>query len=246
MPKLKKEKPVVARAPGEKRVLLEKRTRSARESVDARKSRAQKIFKLLKKEFPRPITALHHQNAFQLLIATILSAQTTDERVNMVTKTLFTRYKTAKALAEANPSDVEQEIRSTGFYKMKTKNIMGCAQGLLDRFGGEVPKSLEELITLPGVGRKTASVVLGQVYGIASGVVVDTHVHRVSQRLGFTEADTPEKIEQDLMALFPQTQWIDIGTLLILHGRKTCKARSPNCPECVARELCPSAGLFMK
>lgn len=246
MSKHTKEEPVVARAPGEKRILLEKKKRSAKESADTRKSRAQKIFKLLKKEFPRPITALHHQNAFQLLIATILSAQTTDERVNMVTKTLFTRYKTPKALAEANPSDVEQEIRSTGFYKMKTKSIIGCSKGLLERFGGEVPKSLEELISLPGVGRKTANVVLGQVYGIASGVVVDTHVHRLSQRLGYTDADTPEKKEQDLMALFPQSQWIDIGTLLILHGRKTCKARSPNCSECVVRELCPSAELFLK
>ncbi len=208
--------------------------------------RSQEIFKLLKKEFPHPITALHHQNAFQLLIATILSAQTTDERVNMVTPGLFTRYKTPKALAEANPAEVEQEIRSTGFYKMKTKSIMGCARGLIDRFAGEVPKLLDELISLPGVGRKTASVVLGQVYGIASGVVVDTHVHRLSQRLGFSEADTAEKIEQDLMALFPQSQWIDVGTLLILHGRKTCKARSPNCPECVVNNLCPSAGLFAK
>ncbi len=231
------------RSQSKKRIVLIKQKR--KESPEARQSRAQKIFKLLKKEFPRPITALHHQNAFQLLIATILSAQTTDERVNLVTKTLFTRYKTAKALAEANPSEVEQEIRSTGFYRMKTKSIIGCSKGLIDRFGGEVPKSLEELISLPGVGRKTANVVLGQVFGIASGVVVDTHVHRVSQRLGFTEADTAEKIEQDLMALFPQTQWIDIGTLLILHGRKTCKARSPSCPECVVRELCPSAGIFL-
>lgn len=246
MPKPKIEKPVVARAPGEKRILIGKKKRTTKESAEARQSRAQKIFKLLKKEFPRPITALHHQNAFHLLIATILSAQTTDERVNQVTKTMFTRYKTPKALAEANPSELEQEIRTTGFYRMKTKSIIGCSKGLLERFGGEVPKSLEELISLPGVGRKTANVVLGQIFGIASGVVVDTHVHRLAQRLGFTVVDTPEKIEQDLMALFPQTQWIDIGTLLILHGRKTCKARSPNCPECVVRELCPSAGMFLK
>ncbi|MEO8167738.1 MAG: endonuclease III, partial [bacterium] len=143
----------------EKRNLTEKKKR--RESTGAAELRAQKIFKLLKKEFPHPITALHHQNAFQLLISTILSAQTTDERVNMVTPGLFRRYKTPKALAEANASEVEQEIRSTGFYKMKTKSIMGCARGLIDRFSGEVPKSLDELISLPGVGRKTASVVLG-------------------------------------------------------------------------------------
>ncbi len=246
MPKLLHDKPRIALSKKGKKILFDKKKRYSKEFSGTKQSRAQKIFKLLKKDFPRPITALHHQNAFQLLIATILSAQTTDERVNQVTKTLFTRYKTPRAIAEANPSDLEQEIRSTGFYRMKTKSIMGCSNGLLERFGGEVPKSLEELISLPGVGRKTASVVLGQVYGIASGVVVDTHVHRLSQRLGFTEADTPEKIEQDLMALFPQTQWIDIGTLLILHGRKTCKARSPNCPECVVRELCPSAELFLK
>ena len=128
---------------------------------------------------------------------------------------------------------------------MKAKNIIGCSQGLLERFGGEVPKTIEELITLPGVGRKTANVVLGQAFGIASGVVVDTHVHRLSQRLGFTEADTPEKIELDLMSLFPQKQWIDLGSILILHGRRTCNARSPKCEECAVRKFCPSAKEFL-
>lgn len=221
-------------------------TKAHKESSGKKKERSQQIFKLLKKEFPHPITALHHENAFQLLIATILSAQCTDERVNMVTKELFKKYRNAKALATANPAELEQEIRSTGFYKMKAKNIMGCARALVERFGGEVPDKLEELVTLPGVGRKTANVVLGQVFGIASGVVVDTHVHRLSQRLDFTVADTPEKIEEDLMAVFPKRQWIDLGTVLILHGRKTCKARSPKCPECKVSELCPSAEMFLK
>jgi len=213
--------------------------------TEAKQSRAQQIFKVLKKEFPLPITALHHENAFQLLIATILSAQCTDERVNMVTKELFKKYRNAKALAAANPAELEQEIRSTGFYKMKTKSIMGCSTTLMERFAGEVPNKMEDLVTLPGVGRKTANVVLGQVFGIASGVVVDTHVHRLSQRLGFTDADTAESIEEDLMALFPKKQWIELGTVLILHGRKTCNARSPKCAECVGRELCPSAEIFL-
>ena len=224
---------------------MAKKSQSAKESYELRQSRAQAIFKRLKKEFPHPITALHHENAFQLIIATILSAQCTDERVNMVTKELFKKYRSAKALASANVAELEQDIRSTGFYKMKAKNIMGCAKGLLERFNGEVPNTIEELVTLPGVGRKTANVVLGQVFGIASGVVVDTHVHRLSQRLGFTEADTAEAIEQDLMQLFPKKQWIDVGTILILHGRKTCNARKPNCIACGICEECPSAEEFL-
>jgi endonuclease-3 len=211
-----------------------------------KRARSLQLLTLLKKEFPHPITALRHENAFQLLIATILSAQCTDERVNMVTKELFKRYRNPKLLASANVSELEQEIRSTGFYKMKAKNIMGCAKALVEQFGAEVPNNIDDLVTLPGVGRKTANVVLGQVFAIASGVVVDTHVHRLSQRLGFTEADTAEKIEQDLMSLFQKKHWIDVGTVLILHGRKTCNARSPKCAECVVRELCPSAEKFMK
>lgn len=202
------------------------------------------ILQIIKKQFPHAHTALEHQNAFQLLIATILSAQCTDERVNMVTPGLFQKYKNAKGFATANPAELEQDIRSTGFYRMKAKNIIGCCKGLVERYGGEVPNTLEELVTLPGVGRKTANVVLGQAFGIASGVVVDTHVHRVSQRLGFTKHDTAEKIEEDLMRLFPKRYWIDIGTVLILHGRKTCNARSPKCDECVVAMLCPSAGKF--
>lgn len=218
------------------------RTQRAKESPDQRRERAQAIFKRLKKEFPAPITALHHENAFQLLIATILSAQCTDERVNMVTKDLFRKYKTPAQLAAADPSELEQEIRPTGFFRMKTKSILGCSKALVEKFGGEVPKTMDGLVTLPGVGRKTANVVLGQVFGIASGVVVDTHVHRLAQRLGFSRADTAEGIEEELRELFPKKQWIDLGTVLILHGRKTCKARSPDCAACSVGEFCPSFG----
>jgi endonuclease-3 len=204
--------------------------------------RAQEVLARLKVQFPRAQTALEHENPFQLLIATILSAQCTDERVNMVTPALFKKYKHAKGFANANPTELEQDIRSTGFYRMKAKSIIGCCQRLVERFGGEVPSTLDALITLPGVGRKTANVVLGQAFGIASGVVVDTHVHRLAQRLGFTKQDTAEKIEEDLMQLFPKRYWIDIGSVLILHGRTICNARSPKCSECVVAELCPSAG----
>ncbi len=225
--------------------MMAKTKKSSAESPEDRRSRSQQIMKLLKKEFPRAVTALHHENAFQLLIATILSAQCTDERVNMVVPVLFKKYRTVKAFANAGQAELEQDIRSTGFFRMKAKNIIGCSQGLLERFDGEVPKTIEELVTLPGVGRKTANVVLGQAFGIASGVVVDTHVHRLSQRLGFTEADTPEKIELDLMSLFPRKQWIDLGSILILHGRRTCNARSPKCEECAVRQFCPSAKEFL-
>ncbi|MBX2989790.1 MAG: endonuclease III [Bacteroidetes bacterium] len=221
------------------------RTRKpALEDSEKKRQRAHHILTLLKKEFPHPLTALHHENAFQLLIATILSAQCTDERVNMVTPGLFKKYKTPQAFAAANPAELEQDIRPTGFYRMKTKNIIGCSNAIMERYKGEVPETLEELVTLPGVGRKTANVVLGQVFGIASGVVVDTHVHRLSRRLAFTHQDTPEKIEEDLMELFPKKQWIDLGTVLILHGRKTCIARAPRCESCPVSQLCPSAELY--
>lgn len=224
---------------------MPKTPRRTQETIEQKKTRAQRIFKLLKKEFPNARTALHHENAFQLLIATILSAQCTDERVNMVTPGLFRKYRDARGFAAANPSELEQDIRSTGFYRMKTKSIIGCCKALVERFGGEVPNRMEDLVTLPGVGRKTANVVLGQAFGIASGVVVDTHVQRLAQRLGLSEADTPERIEEDLMKLFPKKQWIELGSMLILHGRKTCTARSPRCPSCVLQEECPSAEHFL-
>jgi len=216
------------------------------EDIEEKQARAGNILRLLKKEFPQPKTALLHDNPFQLIIATILSAQCTDERVNIVTKELFKKYRTPKELANANVAELENDIKSTGFYRMKAKSIMGCSNALIEKHKGKVPETMEELVQLPGVGRKTANVVLGQAFGIVSGIVVDTHVHRLSQRMGFTEEDTAEKIEQDLMKVFPKKNWIDVGSILILHGRKTCGARKPDCPECVVNELCPSAGLFVK
>lgn len=190
---------------------------------------------------PGARTALHHESPFQLLIATILSAQCTDERVNMVAPGLFRKYPAAKDFAAARPAEVEEAIRSTGFFRMKARNIIACSKALLELHKGRVPESLEELVALPGVGRKTANVVLGQAFGIATGVVVDTHVHRLSRRLGFTTADTPEKIEQDLMRLVAPDAWITLSSVLILHGRSTCKARTPLCAACLVRTLCPSA-----
>ncbi|HCV42825.1 MAG TPA: endonuclease III [Bacteroidetes bacterium] len=215
--------------------------RARTESLEEKKSRAERILRQMKKEFPQPKTALLHENPFQLLIATILSAQCTDARVNMVTKDLFKKYKTPRDFANAIVTELESDIRSTGFFRMKTKNIMGCSKALVEQHGGKVPDSMETLVQLPGVGRKTANVVLGQAFGIVSGIVVDTHVHRLAQRMGFTSEDTAEKIEVDLMKVFSKKHWIDVGSVFILHGRKTCGARKPRCLECAVNELCPSA-----
>jgi endonuclease-3 len=211
------------------------------ERPDARHARAKQILSVLRKRFPQPKTALLHESPFQLLISTILSAQCTDARVNMVTPVLFSRYATPLDFARAEQAGVEEIIRSTGFFRMKAKNIIACSSGLVERFGGEVPSRIEDLVTLAGVGRKTANVVLGQAFGVASGVVVDTHVHRLSRRLGLTMQNTPGKIELDLMEIFPKKDWIDLSSILILHGRATCKARNPQCVECVVRAECPSA-----
>lgn len=216
----------------------------ARETPEARRVRAASIIRILRKDFPSARTALEHRDPFQLLVATILSAQCTDQRVNMVTKELFTKYRTPAEFAAVPQAVLEKEIRSTGFFRMKAKNIIACSNGLMERHGGTVPDRMEDLVQLAGVGRKTANVVLGQAFGITSGVVVDTHVHRLSRRLGFTDADTPEKIEVDLMALVPKKDWIDLGSMLILHGRRTCKARTPDCPGCPVRDVCPSADTF--
>jgi endonuclease III len=219
--------------------------KTAREETPlVRSKRAGKILEALRAEFPRARTALRHQNPFQLLIATILSAQCTDERVNMVTPGLFRKYPDPKHFAAAHQAELEQEIRSTGFFRMKARSIIGCSTALVERHQGEVPRMMDELVALPGVGRKTANVVLGQAFGVAAGVVVDTHVERLAQRMGFSSAQHPKEIENDLMKVFPQEDWIEVGTSLILHGRKTCVARNPRCPVCVVRELCPSAGLF--
>jgi len=220
---------------------VKKVSTAKKERPDDRQARAKRILSVLRKRFPQPKTALLHKSPFQLLVSTILSAQCTDVRVNMVTPVLFASYATPQDFARADQAGVEEIIRSTGFFRMKAKNIIACSSALVERFGGEVPSRIEDLVTLPGVGRKTANVALGQAFGIASGVVVDTHVHRLSQRLGFTRQNTPEKIELDLMEIFPKKDWIDLSSILILHGRATCNARKPRCAECAVRTDCPSA-----
>ena len=217
--------------------------RAPRESQAARKDRALKIAGVLAKTYANATCALNHQSAFQLLAATILSAQCTDERVNMVTPELFRKYPTPKALAVATQEDVEKIVQSTGFFRAKATNLRGMAQGLVERFGGEVPKSLDDLVTLPGVGRKTANVVLGTVYGIASGVVVDTHVTRITNLLALTKHKDAVKIEQDLIQLLPESEWVDFSHRLIHHGRRICIARRPKCTECPLLPLCPRVGL---
>lgn len=197
------------------------------------------LLKALKKIHPKPMCALTHNNPLQLLVATILSAQCTDERVNKVTPALFKKYKSAKEFAVSDPLELEELVRSTGFYRNKAKNIRGMAALLSDRYEGAVPKTMEQLLELPGVARKTANVVLGTGFGIAVGVVVDTHVMRLSERLGLSNAGTPEKIEQDLMKLMPPTEWIWFSHALITHGRRVCYARKPDCPHCPVRDLCP-------
>lgn len=203
--------------------------------------RIDEIIRRLHLAYPDAICALDHSNAFELMVATILSAQCTDERVNKVTPALFARYPTPLAFAEADITELEQAVHSTGFYRNKAKNIKAAAQRLVQVYGGDVPTSMDELLTLAGVARKTANVVLGTAFGIADGVVVDTHVRRLSNRLGLTTHDDPEKIERDLMALLPRTEWVGFAHRLILHGRQICDARKPNCALCTLNELCPSA-----
>ncbi len=213
----------------------------AREAKKAKAERASEVFSLLAEEYPDAHCALEHRDAYQLGVATILSAQTTDERVNMVTPELFETYPTPRELAGAVQEDVEEIIRSTGFFRNKAKNVIGFAQGVTEEHGGEVPRTMAELNALPGVGRKTANVILGNAFGIDEGVVVDTHVKRLSTLLGFTKEKTPEKIEQDLMGLFPSERWTLLSHLLIFHGRQICKARKPRCEACPVSHLCPSS-----
>jgi endonuclease-3 len=203
--------------------------------------RIPEIIRLLREAHPDAKCALVHENALQLLVATILSAQCTDERVNKVTPALFAKHPTVEAFAGADRAELEEMVRSTGFYRNKAKNIQEACSRIVHEYGGEVPDDMEELITLPGVARKTANVVLGDWYHIADGIVVDTHVKRLSNRLGLTTHSDPKKIERDLMAIVPRSEWIEIGHLLIFHGRRVCKARKPDCPNCVIRHLCPSA-----
>lgn len=213
----------------------------ARESKEARRARAREVYDLLTAEYPDAHCELDFEDPFQLAVATILSAQTTDERVNMVTPELFRRYPTAKALASAPQEDVEDIIRSTGFFRNKARNIIGFARGLMADHGGEVPASMDALAALPGVGRKTANVILGNAFGVDEGVVVDTHVKRLAALLGFTKATAPEKVEQDLMRIFPRERWTMLSHLLIWHGRRVCIARRPKCEACAVSHLCPSS-----
>lgn len=212
-----------------------------RESREARHRRAGAVLATLKREYPDAHCELDHRTPFQLLVATILSAQCTDARVNLVTPALIARYPTPQALAEAEPATVEALIRSTGFFRTKAKSLIGMARGLVERYGGEVPREMDALRVLPGVGRKTANVILGSAFGINVGVTVDTHVGRLSGLLGLSRGTTPEKVEQDLMVLIPQKDWALVSHLLIWHGRRVCIARRPKCGECVIAGRCPSA-----
>ena len=202
-----------------------------------------RIIETLSQQHPNADTELHYRNAFELLVATILSAQCTDARVNLVTPAFFARYPSPEVLATADQLEVEEIIRSTGFFRNKARSLVGMAQALVADHGGEVPRTMDELRVLPGVGRKTANVVLGNAYGINEGVTVDTHVMRLSRLLGLTRHDDPVKIEQDLMPLFPRDDWALLSHLLIFHGLRICVARRPRCPDCVLADLCPSAAL---
>jgi endonuclease III len=199
------------------------------------------VISRLKDEYPDARTELNWENPLELLVATMLSAQTTDVRVNMVTEKLFEKYCTAADYAGADPAELEADIRPTGFYRNKARSLQGMARALLDEHGGEVPRTMAGLVSLPGVGRKTANVVLGNAFGVDEGVVVDTHVRRVSRRLGLTAEKDPEKIEQDLLGVVPEGERTLFSHLLILHGRRVCKARKPDCPGCVLSDICPSS-----
>jgi len=206
-----------------------------------RKERASEVIHTLRRLYPKARCALHFRSPYQLLIATILSAQTTDVKVNEVTKVLFRACKTPLALASAKPSDIEAIVKPTGFYRNKTKLIQATARTLVERHGGKVPATMDELTALPGVGRKTANLVLSNAFGKAEGIVVDTHVARLSERLGFTRQREATKIENDLMKLLPREEWTFFSHAIILHGRQVCAARKPKCNECMLNEYCPSA-----
>lgn len=217
-----------------------KKTAKPSGGVKTDPKRVAAILKGLDEAYPNATCELNHENAFQLLIATILSAQCTDVRVNQVTATLFKKYPTPEAFAYANPSELEQDIRPTGFFRNKTKSVIGASKAVIERFGGQVPRTMEEMLTIPGAARKTSNVVLGTAYGIASGVVVDTHVQRLSNRLDLSHNEDPKKIEQDLMKILPQDRWISFSHQLIWHGRRVCHARNPKCVECNLETLCSS------
>jgi endonuclease III len=214
-----------------------------REMPKAKAARLKKIIAALDRAYPEAHCELDHKNSLELLIATILSAQCTDKRVNIVTEKLFQKYRSVEDFANAEISELENGIRSTGFYKNKARNIKAACRDLVEKHGGQVPRTMEELIQLGGVGRKTANVVLGNAFGINAGVVVDTHVARLSSRLGLSKQKTPEKIELDLMALVPRTQWTLFSHWLIWHGRRRCFARNPDCRHCEVLKLCPRTGV---
>jgi len=211
-----------------------------RESLARKRERALEVVERLQAEYPDARCELNHENAYQLLVATILSAQCTDARVNLVTPALFARYPTPEDLAGARQEELEELIHSTGFYRNKARSLLGMAAALVERHGGEVPQTMAELVELPGVGRKTANVVLSNAFGKAEGIVVDTHVKRLAGRLGFTAETDPERVERELMGLFPREHWGALEHLLIFHGRKVCKAPKPRCGDCVVADLCPS------
>jgi len=214
-----------------------------RETIKAKSARLKKIVRALDRTYPEAHCELDHADPLQLLIATILSAQCTDKRVNLVTTELFKKYRSAADFANAPLAELEQAVRTTGFFRNKARNIQACGAALVEKFGGEVPRTMEELHALAGVGRKTANVVLGNAFGINVGVVVDTHVARLSQRLGLTRQKGPEKIESELMALVPQKQWTLFSHWLIWHGRRRCYARKPDCANCEIKKLCPQIGV---
>jgi endonuclease-3 len=210
----------------------------------APKERTQKVIELLEKQYPNAKTALNYTNPLEILVATMLSAQTTDERVNIVTKSLFNKYKTPEDYAGADIKELEQDVRSTGFYHNKARNLQKCCQLLVEKFHSQVPKTMMELLELPGVARKTANIVLFNAYGVIAGIAVDTHVGRLSQRLGLADSDKPERIEAELMEITPKEKWMKLTDLLIFHGRQICVARKPKCEICVLNQICPSAFTF--
>ncbi len=214
-----------------------------RERIEELRKRGREIIRRLKRVYPDAKCSLNHTNAFELLIATILSAQCTDERVNIVTADLFRKYRKPQDYLKVSPRELEKDIQSTGFFRNKTRSIQGTAKLLTEQYGGVVPKTMDELLELPGVARKTANVVLGNAFEIKSGVVVDTHVTRLSHRLELTKEKHPEKIERDLIEIVPKKDWVIFSHLLIAHGRKICKARNPLCAECMVEKLCPSSYL---
>jgi endonuclease III len=219
-----------------------RQSKPTRATGSPKPDRVRAILRILDELYPAADCELHRENAFQLLCATILSAQCTDERVNMVTPKLFARFPTPAAMGQADQTELEGLIRSTGFFRNKAKNLIGASRVLVERWGGDVPRTMDELLELPGVARKTANVVLGTAYGIADGVVVDTHVMRLSQRLGLSRETTAEKIEADLMKIVPRERWILFSHQLIWHGRRVCDARKPACDDCPLAPHCPSAG----